>query len=103
RFSADQGQGSRAECAARRCGTVHYRQSRGGPVTMKRLCIAACLLVFVDGLQIRPTRVGADEPKPTVPATVPFELLETKHMAVKIKLNGKGPYRVIFDTGAPVT
>lgn len=37
------------------------------------------------------------------PAVVPFDLLLTKHMAVKIKVNGKGPYRVIFDTGAPVT
>src|SRR5438105_5290986 len=34
---------------------------------------------------------------------VPFELLKTKHMVVKVKVNGKGPYRVIFDTGAPVT
>jgi hypothetical protein len=40
-----------------------------------------------------------DAPKP---ATVPFELLRTKHMAIHIKVNGKGPYRVIFDTGAPV-
>jgi hypothetical protein len=36
------------------------------------------------------------------PVTVPFELLKTKHMVVHIKVNGKGPYRVIFDTGAPV-
>jgi hypothetical protein len=41
----------------------------------------------------------AEAPKP---ATVPFELLKTKHMVVQIKINGKGPYRVIFDTGAPV-
>jgi hypothetical protein len=36
------------------------------------------------------------------PATVPFDLLKTKHMVIQIKVNGKGPYRVIFDTGAPV-
>ncbi|HXG11690.1 MAG TPA: aspartyl protease family protein [Gemmataceae bacterium] len=42
----------------------------------------------------------ADAPKAV---TVPFELLKTKHMTVMIKVNGKGPYRVIFDTGAPVT
>ncbi len=36
------------------------------------------------------------------PVAVPFELLRTRHMAVQIKINGKGPYRVIFDTGAPV-
>jgi hypothetical protein len=41
----------------------------------------------------------SESPKPAV---VPFELLKTKHMAIQIKVNGKGPYRVIFDTGAPV-
>lgn len=36
-------------------------------------------------------------------ATVPFEIIGSKHMAVQIKVNGKGPYRVIFDTGAPLS
>jgi hypothetical protein len=36
------------------------------------------------------------------PIIVPFETLQSGHMAVKIKVNGKGPYRVIFDTGAPI-
>lgn len=35
--------------------------------------------------------------------TVPMEILKSKHIAVEIKVNGKGPYRVIFDTGSPVT
>ena len=43
--------------------------------------------------------VRAEAPRPV---TVPFELLKTKHMVIQIKINGKGPYRVIFDTGAPV-
>src|SRR6516162_7217531 len=37
------------------------------------------------------------------PIVVPFELLKSRHMAIQVKINGKGPYRVIFDTGAPVT
>jgi hypothetical protein len=37
------------------------------------------------------------------PATFPFEIIGSKHMAVKIMINGKGPYRVIFDTGAPIS
>jgi hypothetical protein len=36
------------------------------------------------------------------PAVIPFEVLKSGHMAVMVKVNGKGPYRVIFDTGAPV-
>ena len=34
---------------------------------------------------------------------VPFEMLDSNHMAVNVKINGKGPYRLIFDVGAPVT
>jgi membrane-associated protease RseP (regulator of RpoE activity) len=44
----------------------------------------------------------ADSPLPK-PVAVPFEMLVTRHMAVQIKVNGKGPYRVIFDTGAPIS
>ncbi len=36
------------------------------------------------------------------PIVVPFELLDSRHMAMQVKVNGKGPYRVIFDTGAPM-
>src|SRR5690348_1918314 len=36
------------------------------------------------------------------PVVVPFEMLTSGHMAVKVKVNGKGPYKLIFDTGAPV-
>jgi len=42
-------------------------------------------------------------PSDAKPATVPFEIIGSKHMAVLIKINGKGPYRVIFDTGAPIS
>lgn len=35
--------------------------------------------------------------------TVPFQMLPSNHMVVEAKLNGKGPYRFIFDLGAPVT
>jgi hypothetical protein len=45
--------------------------------------------------------VRADAPdKP--PVAVPFELLPSRHMVVKALVNGKGPYRLIFDTGAPI-
>jgi PDZ domain/Aspartyl protease len=36
-------------------------------------------------------------------ATVPFEMLVTNHMLVDAKINDKGPFRLIFDLGAPVT
>lgn len=33
---------------------------------------------------------------------VPFELLPSRHMTIQVKVNGKGPYRLVFDTGAPI-
>src|SRR5262249_57370215 len=46
---------------------------------------------------------AAAAPVPEKAVTVPFELLRSGHMAVKVKVNGKGPFRLIFDTGAPIT
>jgi predicted metalloprotease with PDZ domain len=69
---------------------------------MKRFLLPLAMVGFVVVFPIR-----ADAPKvekeTAKPVTVPFELLKTGHMAVMIKINGKGPYRVIFDTGAPVS
>jgi hypothetical protein len=71
---------------------------------MKPRYLALALL----GLSLSLTLSTAEQPsvkplgKATVkPVVVPFELLKSGHMAVMIKVNGKGPYRVIFDTGAP--
>lgn len=34
---------------------------------------------------------------------VPFDTIASRHMIVDVVINGKGPYTLIFDTGAPVT
>src|SRR5262245_39164890 len=45
----------------------------------------------------------AQEAKPaTEPARVEFELLRSLHIAVPVKINDAGPYRLIFDLGAPM-
>lgn len=41
---------------------------------------------------------AADPPKQH---DVPYRLTDTKHVLVRAKLNGKGPYNFILDTGAP--
>ncbi len=33
----------------------------------------------------------------------PFEMTGTNHFYVEVKLNGEGPFRLIFDLGAPIT
>ena len=41
--------------------------------------------------------------KTTVKAVVPFSMLPSNHMLVQATINSKGPYRLIFDLGAPIT
>lgn len=36
------------------------------------------------------------------PAHVPYRLTDTHHVLVRLKINGKGPFNVIVDTGCPV-
>src|SRR5271165_4128840 len=39
----------------------------------------------------------------TVKVVVPFSMLPSNHMVVQATINGKGPHRLIFDLGAPIT
>ena len=64
---------------------------------MKCWNLAATLLVVLLASPLRSDSTPAD------PVKVPFDLLITKHMVVSIKVNGQGPFKVIFDTGAPVS
>ena len=63
----------------------------------------ALLLLTASALML--TFAGAQAPPvaKSKPATVPFEMLPSNHMVVRAKLNGKGPFRLVFDLGAPIT
>ena len=50
-----------------------------------------------------PSQPTAKPDKAKTKAVVPFEMLPTNHMLVEARINGKGPYHLIFDLGAPVT
>jgi hypothetical protein len=64
---------------------------------MTRTTILTALVVVA--LAAGPRTALAQE----VPAKAKFEVLQTQHIVVMVKINGKGPYRLIFDTGAPVS
>ena len=51
---------------------------------------------------LAPGFAWADEPKKTKPVVVPYRLTDTQHVLVRIKLNGKGPFNFVVDTGCPV-
>jgi hypothetical protein len=78
-----------------------------GRVTRARvlaLLAAAAAVVLALGSGIGPTRAAQEAATPKArKAVVPFTMLPTNHMLVEAKINGKGPYRLIFDLGAPIT
>jgi PDZ domain-containing protein/aspartyl protease len=60
-----------------------------------RHAIAALVL-----LCLGPNLFAEAKPKPAS-RQVPYRLADTKHLIVRVKINGKGPYNFIIDTGAP--
>ena len=63
---------------------------------MRRTLVALLLLGFSASLRAQ------DAPTEKVsPVKIPFTLMPTGHFLVLVKLNDKGPYNLIFDTGAP--
>jgi hypothetical protein len=59
-----------------------------------RFALAACCGLL-------PAIALADDQKEQ-PATleIPYKLTDTKHVLVRAKINGKGPFNLILDTGA---
>jgi len=50
-----------------------------------------------------PAAQDAPPVKKAAAVTLPFELVASNHMVVSAKINEKGPFRLIFDSGAPVS
>ena len=69
----------------------------------RRLCLAVASTLLLLLPLVVPLAARGEEKKEQQPVTVPFELLKSQHMTIQVKINGKGPFRLIFDTGAPVT
>ena len=44
---------------------------------------------------------AADPPPKADRYEIPYRLTDTKHVLVRVKLNNKGPFNLILDTGAP--
>jgi hypothetical protein len=57
-------------------------------------------VVLTAGLVWADDKPAKEAPKPQV---VKFDLVTSGHFIVKAKLNGHGPYNLIFDTGAPTS
>ena len=60
-------------------------------------------VLFTTALLAAPAAAAEPTPKdkPAVALEVPYRLTDTKHVLVRAKLNGQGPFNFILDTGAP--
>jgi membrane-associated protease RseP (regulator of RpoE activity) len=76
-------------------------------MTLKRKTLFSAFglgLTLALALAVTASSDGPPAPPGSKPmGVVPFEVLASKHMAVRAKINGKGPFRLIFDLGAPIT
>ena len=62
---------------------------------------ARCLSLVL--FMLAPAIACADEPKKDAkPTPVPYRLTDTHHTLVRVKINGKGPFNFVIDTGCPV-
>ncbi len=65
-------------------------------------------LILLVTLTLTPLAHAGEKPKAqpkkfdAKPGLVPFRLTDTHHTLVRIKINGKGPFNFIVDTGCPV-
>jgi hypothetical protein len=66
--------------------------------TIAFACFLGVLAALTPAVRAQPPVVKPNDRKTIV---VPFELLDSGHMTIQVKLDGRGPFRVIFDTGAP--
>ena len=62
--------------------------------------VLGILAVIAGVLPVRAADPPAKE-KDAAAVEVPYRLTDTKHVLVRAKLNGKGPFNFILDTGAP--
>ena len=61
-------------------------------------------LAVVLGLFLAMTALAPDQPKDPAVGTayqVPYRTTETNHFLVRVRINGKGPFNFLVDTGAP--
>ena len=59
--------------------------------------------VALAALSLAPWAQGDEPPKPAVKSyEVPYRLTAVKHIVVRAKINGKGPFNFILDTGRPL-
>lgn len=66
-----------------------------------RLWIGGLVIALVTLPLAADSRPPSDQKRDKAAIAVPYRLTQTQHVLVRVKLNGKGPFNFIVDTGAP--
>src|SRR5215831_146138 len=70
--------------------------------TVWRLAAAAMAVTLTAALALAPPGAhGARDPQVGRSFRVPYRLTDTNHFLVRIRINGKGPFNFLVDSGAP--
>src|ERR1700722_17313756 len=73
-----------------------------GSLSMKSLWSCAALAALCLAPPLRADEPAKPDVKPDAKSfEVPYRLTAVKHIVVRAKINGKGPFNFILDTGAP--
>lgn len=71
---------------------------------LRAISLILLIALFAPAQDTKPDTKKPDPKKgDSKPVVVPFEMLKSGHMAVSVMVNDKGPYLLIFDTGAPMS
>jgi hypothetical protein len=82
---------------------MNENDDRSIPRTARFRPILALVAASMAGVALWLGPAPAQEPAPGEPARARFAMLPSNHMMLRAMINGKGPYNLIFDLGAPIT
>ena len=81
------------------CPALYFWKNLGE--TMRSRIAAVGLALLLAALPALAAEQPKEAPKAETSYEIPYKLTDTKHVMVRVKLNGKGPFNFILDTGAP--
>ncbi len=71
------------------------------PQLVKTNFFLICLALFIPSTQGEDKKAEAADPQTGQSFEVPYLLTQTNHFVVRAIINGKGPFHLVVDTGAP--
>src|SRR6267142_4164881 len=76
---------------------------RSSPMAWAALALALAFTAVNRGQNPKPTEPGRSVRDPQIGHSfqIPYRLTDTNHFLVRVRINGKGPFNLLVDSGAP--